>query len=482
MFKTIFGKLMWSNVAILFVSFLLTGIMLFSMLGRYAVDQKAASLKEIAPTIADITVSLQIENNDMFYRKLYLDNLEAISLVSSTHIIVTNANGEVFAKTSRINSTPTRVGEEFMRAPLSGVTTQITGKLGGIFKENVLTVGYPIKYNNEVIGVVFLNVPVPNLDRDRFNTARLFIAVSAVVLLIAFVISYIISQKMSRSLKSINQAAKNIASGNFKSRVHVSSKDEIGQLGATFNYMAEALQQLDDTHTSFIANVSHELRTPMTTISGFIENVLNGTIPKERAGEYLEIALSESKRLARLVTDMLDISKMSLGQFSVDMKPFDLAELIRLTIIQFENRIDEKKLDVTVDFTSEHVNVIADRDAISRVVTNLMDNAVKFSDPAAHLDIKVFTKGGKAYTAVSNEGFGIEPEDLPHVFDRFFKTDKSRNDKKGTGLGLYLVQNLLAIHGQNIVVNSLDISDEEYGGNPNHPAKRTTFIFSLELA
>lgn len=482
MFKTIFGKLMWSNVAILFVSFLLTGIMLFSMLGRYAVDQKAASLKEIAPTIADITVSLQIENNDMFYRKLYLDNLEAISLVSSTHIIVTNANGEVFAKTSRINSTPTRVGEEFMRAPLSGVTTQITGKLGGIFKENVLTVGYPIKYNNEVIGVVFLNVPVPNLDRDRFNTARLFIAVSAVVLLIAFVISYIISQKMSRSLKSINQAAKNIASGNFKSRVHVSSKDEIGQLGATFNYMAEALQQLDDTHTSFIANVSHELRTPMTTISGFIENVLNGTIPKERAGEYLEIALSESKRLARLVTDMLDISKMSLGQFSVDMKPFDLAELIRLTIIQFENRIDEKNLDVTVDFTSEHVNVIADRDAISRVVTNLMDNAVKFSDPAAHLDIKVFTKGGKAYTAVSNEGFGIEPEDLPHVFDRFFKTDKSRNDKKGTGLGLYLVQNLLAIHGQNIVVNSLDISDEEYGGNPNHPAKRTTFIFSLELA
>lgn len=473
---------MWANVAILFVSFFLTGIMLFSMLGRYAVDQKAASLREIAPTIADITVSLQIENNDMFYRKLYLDNLEAISLVSSTHIIVTNANGEVFAKTSRITSTPTRVNEEFMRAPLSGVTTQITGKLGGIFKENVLTVGYPIKYNNDVIGVVFLNVPVPNLDQDRFNTARLFIAVSAVVLLIAFVISYIISQRMSRSLKSINQAAKNIASGNFKSRVHVSSKDEIGQLGATFNYMAEALQQLDDTHTSFIANVSHELRTPMTTISGFIENVLNGTIPKERAGEYLEIALSESKRLARLVTDMLDISKMSLGQFSVDMKPFDLAELIRLTIIQFENRIDEKNLDVSVDFTSEHVNVIADRDAISRVVTNLMDNAVKFSDPAARLDIKVFTKGGKAYTAVSNEGFGIEPEDLPHVFDRFYKTDKSRNDKKGTGLGLYLVQNLLAIHGQNIVVNSLDISDEEYGGNPNHPAKRTTFIFSLELA
>ncbi len=482
MFKTIFGKLMWSNIAILFVSFLLTGIMLFSMLGWYVIDEKANSLEEIAPSIADMTISLQIENNSIFYRQIYLDNLETLSIVSGTHIIVTNTNGEIFAKTSRISDSAVSVNEEYMRAPLGGVTSVTTGKLGGIFAETVLTVGYPIRYDNEVIGVVFMNVSMPNLDRDRFNMARLFIVISAVVLLLAFVISYIVAQRMSRSLKSINQAAKNIASGNFKSRVHVTSKDEIGQLGATFNYMAEALQQLDDTHTSFIANVSHELRTPMTTISGFIENVLNGTIPKERAGEYLNIALSESKRLARLVTDMLDISKMSLGQFSVDMKPFDLAEMIRLTIIQFESRIEEKNLDVTVDFSSEHVNVIADRDSISRVVTNLMDNAVKFSDPASHLDIKVFTKGGKAYTAVSNEGFGIEPEDLPHVFDRFFKTDKSRNDKKGTGLGLYLVQNLLAIHGQKIVVNSVDISDEEYDGNLNHPAKRTTFIFSLELA
>lgn len=482
MFKTIFGKLMWSNVAILFVSFLLTGLMLFSMLGRYAIDQKAAALKEIAPTIADTTVSLQIERSDVVYRKLYIDNLEAISRVSGAHIIVTNAAGEVFAKTSRIAETPTIVSGEFLRVPLGGVTSQETGTLGGIFKETVLTVGYPIHYNNEVVGVVFLNTSVPSLDRDRLNTSRLFIAVSAVVLLLAFVIAYIVSQRMSRSLKSINQAAKNIASGNFKSRVYVASKDEIGQLGATFNYMAEALQQIDDTHTNFIANVSHELRTPMTTISGFLENVLNGTIPKEHAGEYLSIALDESKRLARLVSDMLDISKMSLGQFSVDMKPFDLAEMIRLTIIRFEGSIEEKNIDVSVDFSSEHINVIADRDAISRVVTNLMDNAVKFSDPASHLDIKVFIKGNKAYTAVSNEGFGIEAEDLPHVFDRFYKTDKSRNDKKGTGLGLYLVQNLLAIHGQKIVVNSLNIPDSEYGGNPNHPAKRTTFIFSLELA
>ena len=482
MFKTIFGKMMWSNVAILLLSFLLTGIMLFSMLGRYAINQKAANLREIAPLISEMTVNLQIENDDRFYRKIYLDNLETISVMNGMHVIVTNSEGEIFAKTSNIKNNLVKIDEEYMSQPLDGVTSQFTGNLGGVFADTVLSVGYPIKYQQRVIGVVFLNVSMPNLERDRINTSRIFVTVSAVVLFIAFVVCYIVSQRMTRALKSINKAAKSIASGNFKSRVYVEGKDEIAQLGATFNYMADSLQQIDDTHTSLIANISHELRTPMTTISGFIENVLNGTIEQERAGEYLSIALGESKRLARMVTDMLDISKMSLGQFSLDLKPFDLAELIRLTIIKFESAIDENNLDVTVDFFEEHINVIADKDSISRVVTNLMDNAVKFSDPASQLAIKVFKKGGKAYVAVTNEGFGIEKEDLPHVFDRFFKTDKSRNDKKGTGLGLYLVKNILSIHGENIVVNSIDISDEEYDGNPNHPSKRTTFIFSLELA
>lgn len=482
MFKTIFSKMMVSNIAIVFVCFLLTGLMLFSMLGSYAVEEKASSLREIAPTISNMTVSMQVESNGSIYRQMYMENLETISAISGTHIIVANTKGEVFAKTSAIESSIISIDEKFMQKPLSGITTVTTGNLGKIFSETMLTVGYPIEYQNEIIGVVFMNVPTPNLNRDRFNVARLFTLISAVVLLIAFVIIYIISQKMSRSLKSINQAAKNIASGNFSARVNVKGKDEIAQLGETFNYMADSLQKIDNTQSNFIANVSHELRTPMTTISGFIENIIDGTIPKERATKYLNIALSESKRLARLVTDMLDISKMSLGQFSVDLKPFDLAELIRLTIIKFEGAIDEKNLDVSVDFPSDNINVIADKDSISRVVTNIMDNAIKFSDPAASLDIKVFVKGSKAYTAITNEGIGIEPEDLPHVFDRFYKTDKSRNDKKGTGLGLYLVKNILSLHNEKIVVNSLEIKDEDFGGNPNHPARRTTFIFSLELA
>lgn len=481
MFKTIFGKIMWSNILVLLISFFLTGILVFSLLGQYAANQRAEMLRTIAQRVADLTVSLQLDNTDLQYRKIYLNSLEVFSIVSGSHIIVANSEGEIFATTSAVSATM-RIPDLYMRAPLRGQSEQYTDNFGGIFDETVLTVSYPIRYNDDVIGAIFMNTPMPNVERDRFTTLRLFIFISAMVLLIAFLIMYLLSQKLSRPLKRINQAAKNIASGNFKARVIVDSQDEIGQLGATFNYMADSLQQQDDAQTSFIANVSHELRTPMTTISGFIENILNGTIPKERQEEYLEIALSETKRLSRLVADMLDISKMSLGQFSLDIKPFDLAEMIRLTVIRFENAIDEKHLDVSVDFSSEQIQVLGDKDSISRVVTNLMDNAVKFSDPAAHLDIKVFTRSGKAYTAITNDGMGIDAKDINYIFDRFYKTDKSRNDKKGTGLGLYMVKNILALHSQNIVVKSVDISDEEYGGNPNHPSRRTTFMFSLELA
>lgn len=481
MFKSIFGRLMWSNLLILLISFLLTGLLVFSLMGTYAIDQKASALKSVAPEIAEITIRLQVENKNSIYDQIFENNLEVFADYTKSLVFITKSNGEIYARSSGLkNMRP--VPMEYLEQTLAGEVTQSLGTLGGVFTTPVLTVGYPLVYNGEVIGGIFLNATTPNLNENRYLTLRLFLLSGGVVALIAFLIMYLISTRMTKPLKSINKAARNIASGNFKERVKVTTKDEIGQLGATFNYMADSLQQLDDVQNSFIANVSHELRTPMTTIAGFIENILNGTIPRSEQDKYLQIALSETKRLARLVNDMLDISKMSVGQYSLDIKPFDIAELIRLTVIQFESPIDDKHLDVSVDFQSEHMMVLADRDSISRVVTNLMDNAVKFSDPAARLEIKAFVKDKKVFVAVTNEGMGIDPQDVGHVFDRFFKTDKSRNDKKGTGLGLYLVKNLLSIHNQTIAVQSVDIPDEEYGGNPNHPARRTTFLFSLEKA
>lgn len=482
MFKTIFRRLMWSNIFIMLISFIFTGILLFSLLGSYAINQKAETLKTAAPRIAQMTISLQIEGKNAIYDRVFENNLDVFAEITNSLVFITDSKGRVYAKSSGLRNMGA-VPKEHLQETLLGKTTQTIGTLGGVFSAPVLTVGYPLVYNNQVIGGIFLNVTAPDMDQNRFAILKLFFMTASVVVLVAFFVIYFMSLRMTKPLKKINEAARNIASGNFKTRVNVLTKDEIGQLAATFNYMADSLQQLDDMQSSFIANVSHELRTPTTTISGFIENILNGTIPKEQQNKYLSIALSEAKRLARLVSDMLDITKMSVGQYSLDIKPFDLAELIRLIVIQFEGPINEKRLDVSVEFQSEQIMALADKDAISRVITNLMDNAVKFSDPEGRLQIKAFTKDKKIYVSIQNEGMGIDPKDIPFIFNRFYKTDKSRSDdKQGTGLGLYLTKNILNMHGQTIKVQSVDISAEEYNNSTDHPARRTTFIFSLEKA
>ena len=472
--------MMTANVAILLLSMLATGMLVFTALGRYVIDQKAQVLKTVAPQIVAMTIDMQIEHPSGINNRIYYNNIEVLAEITGSTVFITNAAGDIVAKTDTLQNV-TKVPVPLLQKTLDGEISQFMGTLENTFADTVLTVGYPIEYNDEVVGAVFINAAMPDLDENRMLTNRVFFVVCAIVLMFAVIVLFFVSRRMTTPLKRMTQAARNIASGNFSSRVAVESNDEIGQLAATFNYMAVSLAQQDEAQSSFVANVSHELRTPMTTIRGFIENILSGTIPQERQGEYLQICLDETKRLSRLVSDMLDISKMTSGQFQLDMKSFDITELVRLTIIRFENAIEDKRLDLSVEFESEHMLVLADKDSISRVVTNLMDNAIKFSDPASHMSIRLFKKAGKAYVAIQNEGMGIDPEDIGFIWDRFYKTDRSRSeDKRGTGLGLYMVKNLLSAHGENIVVQSIDIPDNEYNGNPNHPARRTTFIFSLK--
>ena len=481
MFKSIFGKMMWANIVIMILSFALTATLTYNLLGSYAADQKAEVLLAVAPQISSATISLQVENHGGVYDRVYLNNLEVFSNITGASVYIANHLGEPYTKVTSLGD-EVAIPQNYITAVLGGKVVQEMSHIKGL-NDPVLIVGYPIENQGENIGGVFLISTMPYLDYNRISSFRLFVVIGGVILPLAFIIMYFLSRRMTNPLKRMTQAAKDIALGNFKERVTVQSEDEIGQLASTFNHMADSLAKQDDIQSSFIANVSHELRTPMTTISGFVENILNGTIPPERQNEYLQITLDETKRLARLVSDMLDISKISAGQYNLDIKPFDITEMIRLTIIKFESAIDEKHLDLSVDFEYENINALADKDAISRVVTNLMENAIKFSDPAARINIKVFVKSRKVCVAIQNEGMGIEPDDIGAVWDRFFKSDKSRNDhKKGAGLGLYMVKNLLHMHGENIVVRSVDITDDEYGGNPNHPARRTTFMFTLGLA
>lgn len=479
--NTIFRKMMWSTLLIMVIALILLGTIMFGLLGSFALNSKAESLLATAENIAEFTAYWQAQSRQNASKSVYDSTIRALSEITTSDVVITNTDGYVFASNLDSTRLPAKISNSYLDKALRGNVTRFTGTFDGIFENKVLTIAYPIQSKNKIIGIVFAHASMPKLQSGRMALFRIFIFAALFVFCIAFMIMYILSQRMTKSIKDIGVAARALAAGKYDTRAVITGNDEIAELGRTFNYMAASLQKLDDTHTSFIANVSHELRTPMTTISGFTENILNGTIPSEQQGKYLQIVLDESKRLSRMVTDMLDLSKISLGQFSITKAPFDLTEMLSLIVIQYENAIEEKHLDVRIDFSEDIIMAYADRDAITRVITNILDNAIKFSDPCGHLDISAITRDGKAYVAIANEGIGIDPEDINHIFDRFYKTDKSRNDKKGTGLGLHLVQNLLTLHGETIAVKSKDLTDADFDGNSNHPDRRTTFVFSLTL-
>lgn len=261
-----------------------------------------------------------------------------------------------------------------------------------------------------------------------------------------------------RPLREIGKAARSFSKGNFNVRVTVRGEDELAELAESFNKMAEELQAKDESQKSFLSNVSHDLKTPMTTIAGFVDGILDGAISTDKQDYYLNIIKSEVKRLSRLVGSLLDVSRLQSGERKFDIKRFNLCELTRETIIALEGQILEKKLDVEVEYDEFDMYCLGDRDAINQVIYNLCHNAIKFSYERGKYIIQIKAVDDKLQFSIYNEGIGIADEDKSHVFDRFYKGDKSRGlDKTGVGLGLFITKTILEAHNEKIRVES------EYG-------------------
>ncbi len=452
--KSIFGQLLYSTTCILLICHIFVGTLLFSFMGDYLTKQNEEELLDMAKKISNITTSV-IKQNGQLDRGFFKLTLDALVPSNDAIIYLVDSNGDIVINSgSEVNFT---VRDEYIRDVFAlGKNVKYIGNLGGVFKSTMLTVAHPIKNDNTVIGAIFLSVTIPEIHQMRSDILNIFLTIAFFALIVALVFNYIISRRITKPLAQLGVAAKSIASGDFKERVDLkNTTNEIGELGDIFNSMADSIEQLEHMRKSFVSNVSHELRTPMTTIIGFIEGIMDGTIPADKHEQYLSIVLDESRRLSRLVSDLLDLSRMEDGRLTLEMREFDINEMIRLTIIKLEKRIASKDIRLTVNFQSDDLIAIADKDSIARVLTNIMDNAIKFTPQGGFIDIKTGRERDKIYISVTNSGMGIAEDELMHIFDRFYKTDKSRSqDKSGVGLGLYMVKSLLKAHGENIWAES----------------------------
>ena len=218
---------------------------------------------------------------------------------------------------------------------------------------------------------VYLHTPIPEVERARTVVFNFFIFSVIVSVIISVILIYIFSLRLSSPLKKINEAAKLIASGEFGKRLDIASSDEIGELADSFNNMANALEKIEEMRRGFIANVSHELRTPMTSIRGFVEGILDGTIPEEKHRDYLNIVKEETMRLNRLTTDLLDLARMESGEMELHLISFNINELIRRSIIKMQSHIIQKNIFVQANFEKEDMFAEGDVDSIERIILNL---------------------------------------------------------------------------------------------------------------
>ena len=403
-------------------------------------------------------------------------NLSALSNSTGNHIFITDSDGLIVSCSDRAMRCD-HLGRHVSGAFFDGLTQEGQQKeissLDGIYSQKRYVVARQIRGEDKsLLGYVFVSSGIENMLGAWSTFLSVSAAVGLAVFALALLMSLFFSKRMARPLDDMAEASRKFARGDFSVRVKQEDDptDEMGALIESFNKMADSLESAEARRSEFIANISHELRTPMTTIAGFADGILDGTIPREEEDKYLRSIRDETRRLSRLVREMLDVSQLRARiSDPTQRKVFDLTELICQTMLSFEDRASKKHLDVDPQLPDDPILVTADRDAITQVIYNLIDNAVKFAREGSCIVIRLYKENGKAYVSVKDEGETIPPEDLPFIFDRFHKSDRSRSlDKDGVGLGLYLVKSIINSHDEDIAVKS------ENGV--------TEFVFTLSLA
>ncbi|WP_295586684.1 cell wall metabolism sensor histidine kinase WalK [uncultured Oscillibacter sp.] len=474
-FQGLYWRQLSLTVGMVTLTLFLLGTSFFSLSYNYAKNQKSEELLTKARMMGQLSVSY-LENG----RYMDMEDLQSdpdfrqlasfAATVSDVHFMICDKEGHVLLTTDknlegRVVTMPESMTEEIMK---KGSTSR-RDDLDGLYESKRFVVGVPAvsPETQETVGVVYGVSTTDSLDSMWQGFIGLFFMTAFVVLMISFMASSVTTMRQVQPIRDMVKATRRYAEGDFDIRMYdYGRKDEIGELAASFNTMAESLQQTERQRREFIANISHELKTPMTTIAGYTDGILDGTIPPENERQYLQIISDESRRLSRLVRRMLDVSQLQAIDPLKGGNHFDICESMRRVLVSMEKKITDRNLDVDADIPDEPILVLGDNDLITQVIYNLLENATKFAREGSTLYLGVTTLDGKARVTVRNVGDTISAEELPLLFERFHKSDKSRSeDKDGVGLGLYIVKTILEQHKEKINVTS------ENGV--------TTFTFSL---
>ncbi len=457
--KSSFGRSFFTISTILLLSLVLLGASFQMLINEYITDNTVSGLKQDAQIIADLAAAYSIDGS--LGSREFILNLDIATQISSFDAVICNGNGDIVICScypSICDHIGWRIDPAYMNKVLEHGSDVSTGIVKGLYSDPRFVVCLPIVSSSTSNGIVMVSTPTTETTQVLNRISNLFLTTSSFVVLLAVVVASFFTRRESRPLQDMAKAANAFAHGNLEARVRVEegTSEEMQELSLAFNNMATSLQKSEYQRQEFVANVSHELKTPMTTIAGYVDGILDGTIPEHRRDYYLQIVSDETKRLSRLVRSMLDISQLQSQDIPEEKKMhFDLEEVVGQVLITFEKKITDKGLEVEVDMPEHPVYTIANRDYITQVIYNLLDNAVKFCPEGKTLGLRIREGGSKVYVSISNEGETIPANELPLVFDRFHKLDKSRSQNRdGWGLGLYIVKTIVCSHGENISVTS----------------------------
>ena len=460
--KSSFSRSFTTAATILLLALTILGASFQYQVKEYLVDATVSGLEQDAQVLANLAAAYNV-GGTLSNRELLL-NLNVVSQVTNADVVICDSDGYIILCSDALSGCQhqgLQLNQEYLQKVFENGSDSATGHIDGLYEEERYVVSAPIVSNGTATGLVLVSVPTLTTGKTLNRISNIFLTAAVFVVLISVLAVTAFARRESKPLRDMAKAANDFAHGNLEARVRVEEdySEEVEELALAFNNMASSLQKSEYRRQEFVANVSHELKTPMTTISGYIDGILDGTIPPDRRAHYLQIVSDETKRLSRLVRSMLDISQLQQEQGIPEEQKihFDLEECAGQVLITFEKKINDKGINVDVDFPPHPVFTVANQDSITQVIYNLIDNAVKFCPRGGTLGLKIREGNSKAYVSVSNDGDTIPPEELPLVFDRFHKLDKSRSrNRDGWGLGLYIVKTIVCSHGENISVSSKD--------------------------